>query len=497
MGLLDNFTRDDILSGLLSAGAASNAKGHYLARVAAGLTTGEKFNAWKQDQTQKRSQNEMEREYKQLLMAKTKMEMAQSEAAVAQKTKLQEMMMQLTGGAKPVSEGAFATPAVDGVGPTMPRGVGDARSQGSGMLGAGALNQVNAIRALGGPDLLPNWNAVNHGDKATANSWRQMPDGTLQYLGDPSKGLEFNSTGTSASGIPGFNEATAALKGAETRAAAQANADFDFVEIPNSDGTTSKMPRAQALGRLNGGGTGPNGSNGLDMSRVSPEQAARLLELDPQAFAAGVSRFGPSQMSSGQGAGPVFGTSQSPAAAARAIDTAKADVVRETTTAKDDKTATRLTSSADRALVLLGQGPTESGFGTMVDRAAGVFGVTPKGAETADKLRTLSGWMVANVPRMEGPQSNFDVQNYQTMAGAVGDSTLPTSRRIAAATEVKRLQEKYASQNPGGVYPSDAQKPEARTASLSDIAETARKSGRTTAEVTQALRAKGYTIGGN
>jgi hypothetical protein len=33
--------------------------------------------------------------------------------------------------------------------------------------------------------------------------------------------------------------------------------------------------------------------------------------------------------------------------------------------------------------------------------------------------------------------------------------------------------------------------------SLADIAETARRSGKTTAEVTAAMRAKGYEIGGN
>lgn len=38
--------------------------------------------------------------------------------------------------------------------------------------------------------------------------------------------------------------------------------------------------------------------------------------------------------------------------------------------------------------------------------------------------------------------------------------------------------------------------PAAKVATMSDIAETARKSGRSTAEVTAALRAKGYTIGG-
>ena len=44
---------------------------------------------------------------------------------------------------------------------------------------------------------------------------------------------------------------------------------------------------------------------------------------------------------------------------------------------------------------------------------------------------------------MESPQSNFDVQNYITMAGKIGDRTMPVAERAAALKEVRRLQEKY------------------------------------------------------
>ena len=70
--------------------------------------------------------------------------------------------------------------------------------------------------------------------------------------------------------------------------------------------------------------------------------------------------------------------------------------------------------------------------------------MSTKSGDAAGQLDTLSGWLVSNVPRMEGPQSNVDVANYMTMAGAVGDSTKPISQRLAAAKEVKRLRAKYA-----------------------------------------------------
>jgi hypothetical protein len=44
---------------------------------------------------------------------------------------------------------------------------------------------------------------------------------------------------------------------------------------------------------------------------------------------------------------------------------------------------------------------------------------------------------------MEGPQSNFDVQNYMTMAGKIGDRTVPVKERLAALDQVRKLQQKY------------------------------------------------------
>jgi hypothetical protein len=90
---------------------------------------------------------------------------------------------------------------------------------------------------------------------------------------------------------------------------------------------------------------------------------------------------------------------------------------------------------------------TGSGFGNLVDAGARLIGQTTVGAQDAARLETLSGWLVANVPRMEGPQSNIDVQNYTTMAGKIGDRTVPIKERKAALAEVERLQRKYAAIN--------------------------------------------------
>lgn len=139
---------------------------------------------------------------------------------------------------------------------------------------------------------------------------------------------------------------------------------------------------------------------------------------------------------------------------ARAVDTAKADVVRDTTKATDAKRYGQLTAGVSRAIELLKAGPTASGAGSLYDAAQGFFGESNKGADLASQLDTLSGWLTANVPRMEGPQSDRDVMQYKIQAAAVGDRTKPVSQRLKAAEELQSLQNKYAALN--GMTPAQA-----------------------------------------
>jgi hypothetical protein len=136
---------------------------------------------------------------------------------------------------------------------------------------------------------------------------------------------------------------------------------------------------------------------------------------------------------------------------AGAMTTAKEEAEAGVKSAVDRKAvvkkADQFLSVAKQAENLLGKGPTGSGIGAAVDAAGRAFGYSPNSAQVAGQLEGVSGWLVANVPRMEGPQSNFDVANYQTMAGKVGDRTVPIPERKAALKEVMRLQEKYKELN--------------------------------------------------
>ena len=158
----------------------------------------------------------------------------------------------------------------------------------------------------------------------------------------------------------------------------------------------------------------------------------------------------------GSGGAPVMPAAQSPRVQGEIVtakETAEAGVKsKETAKSAVNKSDVMLGQIA-QAENLLRQNPTGSGVGSVVDAAGRVVGISSPSAQTAAQLKAVSGWLVANVPRMEGPQSNFDVQNYQTMAGMVGNENIPVSERMAALIEVRRLQEKYRQYNQDKVEP--------------------------------------------
>lgn len=131
-------------------------------------------------------------------------------------------------------------------------------------------------------------------------------------------------------------------------------------------------------------------------------------------------------------------------AQAEATATATAGVAQGAETAKKVKTADTLISQIDRAESVLNRGKASGSLlGAGVAAGKSMVGISDASTQDNQTLETISGWMVSNVPRMEGPQSNFDVQNYKTMAAVVGDKTKPIDDRKAALRELRGLQEKY------------------------------------------------------
>lgn len=139
--------------------------------------------------------------------------------------------------------------------------------------------------------------------------------------------------------------------------------------------------------------------------------------------------------------------------------------------------STERTMSADDALDLLDRAEqlipisTGSGVGALADRAAGFFGLSDPGAQAIDALKTISGQLVAKMPRFEGPQSDRDVQIYMEMAGNLADPTIPRERRIAALQTVRDLQARYASSPPAQRAPAAAQPRRARNPQTGEVIE--------------------------
>jgi len=164
---------------------------------------------------------------------------------------------------------------------------------------------------------------------------------------------------------------------------------------------------------------------GAGRGNVQPAMAGNVVELSPAELAA------------------------NKANEARAVDTAKAGVVRDTSSIDQTKKVSQMREAADAARKLLDAGPTGSGAGALTDNVLNFVGQPTSSGTAAQQLEALGGALMANVPRMEGPQSDADVRNYKLMAGNVGDRTLPVESRKAALRTVIELQDKYAAMNGG------------------------------------------------
>lgn len=130
-------------------------------------------------------------------------------------------------------------------------------------------------------------------------------------------------------------------------------------------------------------------------------------------------------------------------AQARAEAGAKADVERSTEATKKTTQAGNMSDLIGQADALLNDA-TGSYLGTAGALGKRAVGMSDTNTQANQQLKLISGWLVSNVPRMEGPQSNFDIQNYQEMAGKVGDTTVPVGDRRAALQQLLQLQKKYA-----------------------------------------------------
>lgn len=298
------------------------------------------------------------------------------------------------------------------------------------------------------------------------------------------QGMTYDFGNRSVSVAPGFIPSMTAIEGARTGAVEAAKAPYQLVDVPQSDGSTRRVPLPQAQQMLGGGAaqpmTQPAGRAAPDarfqgmgdprndagraqiLAREVADQASRGA-VDP-ALRREVEQFNRGRPAASQvplpssGQAPVVGRTPTAAEKAAQENTAIADRERMQMEGKRTFNMTGLSDLINTADGILsgtagrnGQrsaSPTSSAIGSAVDTAAGWFGAAPPGAAQADQLRAIAGALTAKMPRMEGPQSDKDVQLYKEMAGAVGDATLPIARRKAALGVVRQLWQQYEGQQP-------------------------------------------------
>lgn len=185
-------------------------------------------------------------------------------------------------------------------------------------------------------------------------------------------------------------------------------------------------------------------------SKLDPQAQAQFLEMkrNPQ-----IMNLGGSQAVRAPGGGisenyavtpKITETPDYQAAQESAKASAKAAVEGGVESTKKGKTADALLSNIDQAEAILKTGkPSGSLLGAGVSAAKRAVGMADDTTSANQQLKLIGGWMVSNVPRMEGPQSNFDVQNYREMAATVGDETIPVKDRLSALQQLRVLQNKY------------------------------------------------------
>lgn len=355
----------------------------------------------------------------------------------------------------------------------MPQGDAQSMPQGQGRIAGLTLDQVAALKA-NGIDVADLWKTGREGFKRDAGAYYEGVDGSTKYMPKLDNGMMIS--GGQVMPAPGYAQSNAGIKGAEagaveaarfpytvgTDAARQnlaANLDAQKVYNPNT-GREEFVPRSQVVRpQQQFGGAGYAGGSA---AAAAPEQLAiiqgemdRLPANHPDrpALMREMQRLGGGQTapSGNYAAGPSAAEAAAQEAArVRAVDTAKADVTRDTEGKTKVRSANENLTNADRAIELLKLGPTGSAIGALADRGAAVFGKSTPGGNIAAQLDIVSANMVKNVPRFEGPQSNIDVDGYKAAAGRVADRTLPVDQRIAAANEVKYFEQKAIRQAQGG-----------------------------------------------
>lgn len=100
---------------------------------------------------------------------------------------------------------------------------------------------------------------------------------------------------------------------------------------------------------------------------------------------------------------------------------------------------------------------TSGGMSTNMRDISSYFGHATEGSQIDSQLQPIAAALTAGVPRMEGPQSNLDVELYKQAAGDLANSKLPVETRLSAIKTIRELNNKYMQRQPDAadVFPTE------------------------------------------
>lgn len=564
MGLLDMFNSDDGRLGIgLLAAAGPRADGAGFGQRLQEAMTG--FASQKDA--------DMKRKFMQSQMDNYASEIEQRKAAIAKQQVLQQMTQRLLGGQQPAQGGTAlvneALPAGLRIGAQTP-------IPARGGLNAASLDDITALHAVGGPDLLNAWKYAQEGSKREPGAFYKMTDGRME-AGPPSvdKNMQLMPQpggGYRANLVPGALDATNALAGGTAGAIEAAKAPFQMVDWPDGNGNTDKITLAEAMRRVQAA-TGANRSpaapaapapsaQALNPLRNSgppdgegrPPTAQELALIGTDLKKNGIDPSDPRSPfvnMGGAAAAPPFalaaaanpvtepnpvsgrtlsaaelelrkqralasGNAQAAGDTARAKATADAQVKAvEDSYAKAKSAADALAAFGESRKAIAGGVYTGAGAETKLAiakglQAVGLDVVNPDKVSNTDYLTsTLGAQLLANAKALGSNPTESEGKQLRAILGTIGKDPQALNRVIdwqegiarRSITDHNKLLDSATQRGftPGyemRVEPPKAEPPKAKTATLADIAATAKASGKSTAEVTKRLKEKGYSIVG-
>lgn len=129
-----------------------------------------------------------------------------------------------------------------------------------------------------------------------------------------------------------------------------------------------------------------------------------------------------------------------------ALGTAQGGITGGIETRGSNAVGTKSTLEMAEPLIEIATG---SMAGAARDKVAAFFGSAPDSAQAIAQLKVLQANLMTSMPRMEGPQSDRDVQLYREAAGQIGDPTVPADIKKAAVRTIKELQNRYVTRAGG------------------------------------------------